>query len=223
MRCPRCDADISPLRDHCPRCGAATDPASRDRGLRPGGERSPDELKRNRKVVLAVVAGVLVLSAAMGRIHPFGHHLSVFPGGFHIDTSSSERGPVTVGAQQLYQAYRDNPEAAERQFGRRELVVTGEFLRTVPDGYGSIDMRLNTSNPDAPLGVDLDGASVAQATRLEAGESVTVSCRRVARTGDEHWLQDCLIQPPAAAPNTSGPAPPAPPGPSAPPRPSPPR
>ena len=77
------------------------------------------------------------------------------------------------------------------------MVVSGAFVRTVPDGYGSIDMRLKTSNPQAPLGVDLDRVSVEEATKLEPGQDVTVSCRRVSQTGEERWLQDCVIQPPA--------------------------
>ena len=45
--------------------------------------------------------------------------------------------------------------ADRARFADREMVVTGEFLRIVPDGYGSLDMRLKTSNPEAPLGIDL--------------------------------------------------------------------
>jgi len=44
---------------------------------------------------------------------------------------------------------------------------------------------------------------------------VTVSCRRVAGSDNDRWLQDCAIQPggdPAAAP--SPPSPPAPPPPT---------
>jgi hypothetical protein len=198
VRCPGCAADISPLREFCPQCGTATDAGLRESRLNRHDERSPDELSRNRKTVLTIGAVVLIIAVALGRIHPFGHHLSFSPGAIHIETGKVDKGPVTVGAQQLYQAYRDDPEAAERHFGGREIVVSGEFLRTVPDGYGSIDMRLKTSNPEVPLGVDLDRASVDEATTLEQGQSVTVSCRRVARTGDERWLQDCLIQTPAA-------------------------
>ena len=76
-------------------------------------------------------------------------------------------------------------------------------------------MRLKTSNPQAPLGVDLDRVSVEEATKLEPGQDVTVSCRRVSQTGEERWLQDCVIQPPGetgAAPAAPR-APPPPPAP----------
>lgn len=207
VRCPRCAADVTPLREFCPQCGTATNSGLRESRLNRRDERSPDELRRNRRTVLTIGAAILILATAMGRIHPFGHHLSFSPGAIHVDAGRGDKGPVSVGAQQLYQAYHDDPEAAEKRFGGREIVVSGEFLRTVPDGYGSIDMRLKTSNPNVPLGVDLDRASVEEATTLEQGQNVTVSCRRVARTGDEHWLQDCLIQPPAAgAGNAPSPA-----------------
>jgi hypothetical protein len=79
-------------------------------------------------------------------------------------------------------------------------------------------MRLRTNHPDLPLGIDLDNHSVDEATKLQPGELVTVSCQKVAGTGDDPWLQDCVIQPPAIAanpaPGNSGPpAPPAPPPP----------
>jgi hypothetical protein len=165
--------------------------------------------------VLAVGGGLLILMAAAGGIHPF-RHLSFHGRGIHIDTHSEAKGPVTIGAAELFEAYHTNSQAADRRFGGREMVVTGEFVRTVPDGYGSIDMRLKTAHPQTPLGIDLDNHSVDAATKLEPGQTVTVSCRQVAGTGDDPWLQDCVLQPPAPgeaakAPESAPPAPPAPP------------
>ena len=210
MRCPSCGAEVSALRDACPRCGASTDRIF-DESQRPG-ERSPQELSRNRKTVLAIGAGILVLMVAVGQFHPFGRHLSLSPGVIKIDTGrEGPRQPVTIGAAQLFEAYHGDSRAADRRFGDREMVVNGEFVRTVPDGYGSIDMRLKTDHPEIPLGIDLDGVSVDAATKLEPGQAVTVSCRRVAGSGDDPWLQDCVIQPPAPA----GSAPASPPTPPA--------
>jgi hypothetical protein len=126
-----------------------------------------------------------------------------------------------IDAAALFEAYHNDSAAADRRFGDREVVVTGTFVRTVPDGYGSIDMRLKTAHPDMPLGIDLDSHSVDTATKLEPGQMVTVSCRRVAGTGDDPWLQECVIQPPAegdAAKSSAptAPPPPAPPSPKAP-------
>ena len=213
MRCPGCHAEISALRDICPHCGASTDRAFDE--LDRSAKRSPDQLARNRKTVLAVAGGILVLMVAMGSMHPFGRHVSVFPGGIRIDTRhDAPREAVTIGAPELFEAYHTDSHAADQRFGDRQMVVTGQFLRTVPDGYGSIDMRLKTDHPDLPLGIDLDSHSIDAATRLESGQMVTVSCQRVAGMGDDPWLQDCVLQPTAAA--DAGPAPPAAVSPSAP-------
>lgn len=220
MRCPRCGAEYSPLRDFCPKCGAATDTRPIEGGRRTGVERSPDELKRNRRAVLGVVAAVLAVTAFSSNFHLFGRHVSVFPGGFHIDTRSERREPVTIGAPEFFEAYHTDSREADSRFRNREMVVTGEFVRTVPDGYGSIDMRLKTNHPDMPLGIDLDSHSVDAATRLEPGQMVTVSCRRVAGFGDDPWLQDCVLQPSAAA-AVGPPSPSMPPAPAPPPAPSP--
>jgi hypothetical protein len=180
----------------------------RERGFSARGSRPPEELKRNRSQVLIVGAGILIVLGVMGKFSWPGIPIHI---GTHHDRA---RGPVTIGAEQLYRAYRDDPDSAAKRFDGREIVVNGAFVRTVPDGYGSIDMRLKTANPEAPLGVDLDGVSVDGATQLKPGQNVTVSCHRVARTGDERWLQDCVIQPPAEGTAATAPAAPPPPGPS---------
>jgi len=209
---------VSLLRDNCPHCGTRTDSVFRDPQPRGRSGRSPEELSRNRKTVLGIAGAVLVLAVAMGNFHPFGRHLSFSPGAVRIDTrSDSQRQPVTIGAAQLFEAYHTDSQAADRRFGDRPMVVSGEFVRTVHDGYGSIDMRLKTSHPDLPLGIDLDSHSVDAATKLQPGQMVTVSCSRVAGTGDDPWLQDCVLQPSAAAtePAPAEVGPPSPPAPPA--------
>src|SRR5262249_40349539 len=150
--------------------------------------RSTEELKRNRKTVLIACAAIAGMLAVAGKL---SWHIPPV----HIDIHEPHKGPVVTDADTLYRAYRDDPDTAERRFGGRESQASGEFLRIVPDGYGSIDMRLKTSNPDAPLGIDLVSESVDDAKLLRPGQQVTVSCRSVARTGDERWLRDCAIQP----------------------------
>ncbi len=211
MQCSKCGTEVSVLREFCPQCGTSTAAGMRERGFGAPGGRPVDELQRNRGRVLMVGAGILIVLGVMGKFS--------WPGiPIHIGTHHDQRrAPVTIGAEQLYNAYQADPAGADSRFGGREMVVSGAFVRTVPDGYGSIDMRLKTSNPQAPLGVDLDRVSVEEATKLEPGQDVTVSCRRVSQTGEEHWLQDCVIQPPA----DGSAAPAAPPAPSPPPPPSP--
>jgi hypothetical protein len=189
VRCPDCAAEVNPLREYCPGCGSPTDPAVRERlRSRAAGGRSPDELKSNRKTVLIACAAIAAALAIGGRLSWPGIPL-------HISTHSPRKGPVVTDAEQIYRAYHDDPDGAARRFGGRELMVSGEFLRIVPDGYGSIDMRLKTSNPDSPLGADLADAAVADAKQLRPGQQVTVSCRGMAGSGDDRWLQNCAIQP----------------------------
>jgi hypothetical protein len=212
------------LRDYCPNCGKPTAWGERKERLESGGSpggRPLEELKRNRKTVLIACAAIAGFLAISGRVHlaPLAHLASLPP--IHINVNEAPKGPVVTNAVELVGAYAANPDAADKRFGGREIQVSGEFLRIVPDGYGSIDMRLKTANPEAPLGVDLVNEAVDDAKHLTPGQQVTVSCRRVAHTGDEHWLQNCAIQPEANAP-AAPPKPlasPAPPAPSPPPAP----
>ena len=208
MRCPECAADVPLLREFCPNCGTPTDPGLRESLHRGPGERSKDELKRNRRTVLIGAAALLLALGVAGRFSWPGRII-------HIESHHRDgpKGPVTIEADQLYQAYRDDPDAAAKRFGGREMVVSGEFIRIVPDGWGSLDLRLKTSNPERPLGIDVVQLALDDAKKLRPGQRVTVSCQHMGSGGDVLWVQDCAIQPtnggsPAPSPPTS-PSPPA--------------
>ena len=90
-----------------------------------------------------------------------------------------------------------------------ERFVTG----IVPDGWGSLDLRLKTSNPEKPLGIDVAQLALDDAKKLRPGQMVTVSCQRMGSGGDVLWVQDCAIEPPGSdyAAKPPAPTPPAPP------------
>jgi hypothetical protein len=183
------------------------DPGIRGSLLRGRGDRPADGQKNTRKAVLIGGAAAILLALGVA-----GQFTWLWPDptiSIGSDTRNQPRGPVTIEADQLQKAYQDDPEAAAKRFGNREMVVRGEFLRIVPDGYGSLDLRLKTSNPEGPLGVDIAQLAIEDAKQLRPGQRVTVSCQQMGSGGDELWLQDCAIQ------QTSGAAqpPPAPPPP----------
>lgn len=191
MRCPECSADVPVLREFCPICGAAMDPGVRESLLRGSGGRPAQGRKGGGKAVL--IGGVSAVLLALGVTGQFN--------GFWdppMTTGSEERtqprGPVTIEAEALHQAYADDPRAAAERFDNREMVVSGEFLRIVPDGYGSLDLRLKTSNPDEQLGIDVAQLAIEDAKQLRPGQRVTVSCQQMGAGGDELWVQDCAIQ-----------------------------
>ena len=189
MRCPECSADVSALREFCPICGAAMDPGVRGSLLRGPGSRPADGRKGSRKAV--VIGGAAALLVALGVAGQFTGSWSDSP---VTEERNQPRGPVTIEADQLQKAYADDPRAAARRFDNREMVVSGEFLRIVPDGYGSLDLRLKTSNPEEPLGIDVTQLAIEDAKRLLPGQRVTVSCQKMGSGGDELWVQDCAIQ-----------------------------
>lgn len=212
VRCAECGAEVPILREFCTNCGAPTDPGLRQRRQQLGqGQRTDGELKSNRKNILIAAAALLGL-AVVGNSW-FDFDSDDRPA---IAALDEQRGPVTIEADELYQAYRDNPEGAAERFGGREMVVSGEFLRIVPDGYDSLDLRLATSNPEAQVGVDLAQLAIEDGKKLVPGQRVTVSCQGMGEGGDELWVRDCAIQPMAetlAAPvppsEPTAPAPPA--------------
>ena len=211
VRCRECAADVPPLREYCPHCGTPTAEGLRDRGLEGPHQRSPEELKRNRRNVLVVVAVLIAVAGITGRSSWFGAT-------FDLGRHHRDRGPLVLDAQQVIDAYREDAHAAARRFRGREMIVTGEFVRIVPDGQGNPDLRLKTADPAGPLGADLVPISYDQSARLKPGQRVTVSCQRITGSGDDRWLQNCAIQ--SVTDAKAGPA--APTAPTAPPAPTPP-
>jgi hypothetical protein len=177
---------VSALREFCPHCATPLRRGLRESRPDAPGEESDEELKRNRRRVFVAGAAILLALGIVGKVSWFAP----------IVFRSHERpkGPVVIEAEQVYDAYRKNAHAAARRFRGREMVVSGEFVRIVPDGEGNPDLRLKTANPDAPLGADLVRMSYDRAAQLRPGQRVTVSCQRIRRTGEERWLQNCAIQ-----------------------------
>jgi hypothetical protein len=214
VRCAECGAEVSVLREFCLKCGAPTDPGLRERRHQLGQGRRPDgELKSNRKTVL-IAAAALVGLAVVGNSW-FDFDSDDRPA---ISERDELRGAatVTIEAEQLHQAYRDDPQGAEERFDGREMVVSGEFLRIVPDGYNSLDLRLKTSDPEEQLGIDLADLAIEDGKKLVPGQRVTVSCQGMGDGGDELWVRECAIQPtaetlaaPVPPPEPMAPAPPA--------------
>ena len=183
MHCPECDAELSPHREFCPQCGTPT--SLRLREARSSGRPEP-ELKRNRRLVLGLGAGLLFGAAILGNV-------SLFSADVDIIADEPRRGPAVIEARQLGEEYRADFEAADERYRNREMVVSGEFVRIVPDGQGHPDLRLATSEPAAPWGADLIPIAHEAATRLRPGQRVTVSCQRMAGSRQDRWLQNCAL------------------------------
>ncbi len=166
------------------------DPGIRGSLLR-GRGRPADGQKGSRKTVLIGGAAILLALGVAGQLTwPWSSPTTL------IDSEDRDQpsGPVTIEADQLHEAYRNDPDAAANRFHGREMVVSGEFLRIVPDGYGSLDLRLETSDPEEPLGIDVAQLAIEDAKQLRPGQRVTVSCQQMGSGGDELWVQDCAIQ-----------------------------
>lgn len=145
-----------------------------------------------KAVLIGGGAAILLALGAVGQLTGAWSNPSITIGS---EERNQPRGPVTIEAEDLHRAYQDDPDGAARRFGNREMVVSGEFLRIVPDGYGSLDMRLKTSNPEEQLGIDVAQLAIEDAKQLRPGQRVTVSCQHMGSGGDELWVQDCAIQP----------------------------
>ena len=186
MHCPQCDALVPPRAEFCPQCRTPMSPRLRERERRPIAA-PDDELKRNRRNVF-ILGAVFVFGLLLGG------QANWFDSGFDFVSDDPQRRPAVIAAQPLFEAYRDDADEAEDRFDDRYLVVTGEFVRIVPDGEGNPDLRLRTSDPMLPLGADLVQSSHRASEALVAGQIVTVACERVIRGPEDNWLQNCSIE-----------------------------
>jgi len=189
VRCPGCSANVSALREFCPVCGTPMDAGVRE-SLQGAREERPAKSRKGMGKVAAIGAALLALGVASQVEWPWsGPNIDI-----EADGPDWAPGAVTIEAEALHQAYEDDADAAEDRFGGREMVVSGEFLRIVPDGYGSLDLRLKTSDPDKQLGIDVTQLAIEDAKKLVPGQRVTVSCQGMGSGADELWVRDCAIQ-----------------------------
>ncbi|WP_162806588.1 OB-fold protein [Sphingosinicella terrae] len=190
---------MPPQAEFCQRCGMPTRMRLRERS--PTVERSEDELKRNRRTFFIAAAafffGIVV-----------GGQSSWFDANFDFD-DHRPRPAAVIAAGALFDAYEENEDEAEERFDDRAMVVTGEYVRTVPDGQGHPDLRFLTADPERPIGADIIAASHEEASRLQPGQTVTVSCQGMAGDRDDRWLRNCSIEIVAPAAATPAAAPPA--------------
>jgi hypothetical protein len=185
VRCPNCDANVPLGAEFCKVCGTPTDPGMRAR-LERTGEPAEADPKHGRRTIF--IAGAALL---------FGIVIGSWTGSpgpsINIDPDWDER-PAVVSAQEFQDAYRRDAEAADKRFEGRGMVVTGEFLSVRKDDQGNPDLQIKGSDPTWSLGADLLPNSHGKAWTLKPGETVTVSCERVRRTGEERWLRNCSIE-----------------------------
>jgi hypothetical protein len=157
------------------------------------GDRPEEGQRGSRKAVL--IGGGVAIMLALGAVSQLTWPWANPTINIGSQERNQPRGPVTIEAEELHRAYQDDPGEAARLYGNREMMVSGEFLRIVPDGYGSLDLRLKTSDPEEQLGIDVVDLAIEDARQLRPGQRVTVSCQHMGSGGDELWVQDCAIQP----------------------------
>ena len=202
MHCPECHAPIPPRAEFCRECGTPTRESLRERVQREPAARTDDEVKRGRRNVL-VIGAVFLFGLLIGGQSSWFGSMVEFEAGDH------DRRPAVIAAQPLFEAFRDDADAAEDRFDDRYLIVTGEFIEVRPDDDGDPDLRFRTSDPDLPLGIDLVRDSYDQAGRLRPGQTVTVACERVVQGRRDNWLRNCSIEAVAEASGTAPAAVPA--------------
>ncbi len=172
MQCQGCRAEVSWRREFCPNCGTAMDSSIRESLLRGRDERPNHDRKSLRKAAVIGGGAILLALGVAGQISWPWSDSSVE---METEARAQPRGPVMIEADELHKAYRDNPDEAAELYEGREMVVSGEFLRIVPDGYGSLDLRLKTSDANVQLGIDVAQIAIEDAKQLLPGQWVTVS------------------------------------------------
>jgi hypothetical protein len=188
VRCTNCDAVLPPGAEFCRECGMPTDPGLRARLEQAQAAEDPDP-KRVRRTIFIAGAALLfgiVIGSWTGAPGP---SIAIDP----TDWTDQER-PAVVGAQEFFQAYRDDADGADRRFDDRWVVMTGEFVGIRHDDQGNPDLRLKAADPNWSVGADLLPDSYDKSAQLKSGQTVTVSCERVRRTGEERWLRNCSIE-----------------------------
>jgi len=218
MNCAKCGAAMSPIATYCPSCGAAALDEPEPQRSRDIGELSADELMVRRRRVLFIGFAILLLVVMLSKLSwiPWTMFGGRGWGGNGWEQSGWDNGwgdksPAVTTASELFDAYRDNRNAARHRFGHRPLLLSGTVIRVEVDPKWGPDVMMRTNDPSKVLRIDLAEESYDESKSLTAGQTLDVGCARVMETlGPDPWLRSCRILKPGELP-ASPPAPPLPP------------
>lgn len=195
---------MSVLADECPNCGAPSSfGPDRDDVV-------PDDVMRRRRRVLGIGVIFFIAVAVLGRNSWFSW--IDFDDPDHINPAAhaeTDAAMVATTATELFETYRDNSQAWKLRFSKRPLEVSGTVVRVVNDPGGSApNVLLGTSDPAAPLWIDLDKRSYDASATLKPGDNVTVQCRYTQRNWDPSRpiMRHCNFEQAKALPATQAPA-----------------
>jgi hypothetical protein len=99
-------------------------------------------------------------------------------------------------AVELYRDYNRDPAATQARIGPRRVVVTGTLVAMSKDYLGQNLVLLDAGNGISTAAMTLVPDQNALAMRLRAGQTIAVSCEKMARYSDAPSGSNCsLIEP----------------------------
>lgn len=179
--CKECRKEISSDANPCPHCGKKN-PHGMSAVMKYGGG------------FLGIMFGLPVLVGFCGAIAS-GNKSS------NSTTSTAQaeeapvaaQAPVAVDAMQLWRDYEANEVAADNAYKGRALAVTGVVASIDKNAFGSIIVRLATSNQFESVMATMEQSEANAAATLSKGVRVTVLCKGGTRIISSPSLDDCVF------------------------------
>lgn len=186
IKCPDCGTDVSSAAPTCPKCGR---PIAATKSV-------PQKKKTSG---CAVVALALIVLVVIGAIFGHGNESSSPAGGSSEPVTATPPPaprPVTkISADQLFNAYNNNEVATDEALKGTDVEVTGRVQEIAKDFTDSVVISLATSNEFMPARMNMEDSERAHAATLRAGNTVSITCHRMARVIGSPAGSKCTFSP----------------------------
>lgn len=137
-----------------------------------------------------VIAAIIVVLIVIGAIASGGGG----SGASSTDSAKPAVPPIAVTATELFEAYEANEAAAQEQYGKRPLLVSGTVKAIDLDFTDEPVVQLKTPNQFMPAQARLTEASQKNASSLAKGQDVKLLCGKVQEMAGTPMLSDCELQ-----------------------------
>jgi len=149
--------------------------------------------KKGRKGCLIVVGAVVLLIVIAAIAGPETKTVAVDSETSGLAKATANVPAIEVTAKQLQQAYEANEAAAQQQYGKKPLRVSGKIINIQLDFADKPFVVLEGTNEFLGPQASLDDESQPKATNLTKGQKISLSCAGVSEVVGVPQLADCHI------------------------------
>lgn len=193
IKCSECNTEVSDAAPSCPQCGH---PVAADIARKRARIAADKRTKRNAIIALCVIGVVGLLMTLPRKGTPPNEavgHVAEPEAAPAVPPLRATKPVFEITASRLYDMYETNEVAADDLMRGKIVHVGGRVQSIDKDFMDHVVIHLETSNEFSSAMMRLADQEKPTAATLRKGESVVISCNRIARVLNSPSGSDCTF------------------------------